>query len=78
MILGSEDNDEESGQNDEENNNNNGEEVDDVVARTYAKMMQNRNPELEEGRKKAAQWLQMQYQWMDNVGKNPNYFDDCL
>ena len=49
-----------------------------MVARTYAKMMQNRNPELEEGRKKAAQWLQMQYQWMDNVGKNPNYFDDCL
>ena len=25
---------------------------DEVVARTYAKMMSNRNPELEEGRKK--------------------------
>ena len=51
---------------------------DEVVARTYAKMMSNRNPELEEGRKKATEWLQMQYEWMDNVGKNPNYFDDCL
>ena len=51
---------------------------DEVVARTYAKMMSNRNPELEEGRKKATEWLQMQYKWMDNVGKNPNYFDDCL
>ena len=51
---------------------------DEVVARTYAKMMSNRNPELEEGRKKAIEWLQMQYEWMDNVGKNPNYFDDCL
>ena len=45
---------------------------------TYTKMMCNRNPELEKGREDASQWVQLQYHWMDHVGKDTNYFDDCL
>ena len=41
-------------------------------------MMCNRNPELEKSREDASQWLQLQYHWMDHVGKDTNYFDDCL
>lgn len=52
--------------------------TDEALARTYTKMMSNRNPELEKGREDASQWLQLQYHWMDHVGKDPNYFDDCL
>lgn len=53
-------------------------EEDAILARTYAKMMQNRSKEMDEAREKAKEWLQMQQEWTNQIGTDPNYFDDGL